>query len=251
MIIGISGLAGSGKDTAADFLVKNHGFVRIGLADPLKRICKEVFDFTDEQLWGPSSERDAPDSRYLRFEPEQECPNCKFGTLEPDGDRLVCRGECGQFIDSHLTPRHALQQLGTEWGRGCYEDVWIDYGLRVAQKLMTDDGMHYHYAEEIGLVVCTSGHQPCNLQTKGVVFSDIRFKNEMAAIKKAGFLWRMKRGKGLGGDAGLHPSEAEQGEVPDKDFDVVIDNNNITLQNLELVVSDRLGMLKARLKALL
>ena len=61
MIVGITGLAGSGKDTAADFLVKNHGFVKVALADVLKRACKEFFAFTDEQLWGPSEKRNAID----------------------------------------------------------------------------------------------------------------------------------------------------------------------------------------------
>ena len=27
--------------------------------------------------------------------PEDECPNCKCGTLGYEGGRLICRGECG------------------------------------------------------------------------------------------------------------------------------------------------------------
>ena len=27
-----------------------------------------------------------------------ECPNCQNGTLAPDGERFVCRGECGQYL---------------------------------------------------------------------------------------------------------------------------------------------------------
>ena len=48
MILGISGLAGSGKDTVADILVKHQQCVKVSFADPLKRICRDVFDFTDE-----------------------------------------------------------------------------------------------------------------------------------------------------------------------------------------------------------
>ena len=77
------------------------------------------------------------------------------------------------------------------------------------------------------------------LPVKGVVFSDIRFKNEMAAVKKAGgFLWRMKRGSGLEGAAGEHSSEAEQREVPDFYFDQVIDNTDISLDKLSALVSE-------------
>jgi len=42
-IIAISGLAGSGKDTAADFLVKNHGFCKISFADEMKRIVMRLY----------------------------------------------------------------------------------------------------------------------------------------------------------------------------------------------------------------
>ena len=45
-IIGVCGQAGAGKDTIADFLVKDHKFVKLSFADPLKRICHDVFDFS-------------------------------------------------------------------------------------------------------------------------------------------------------------------------------------------------------------
>ena len=51
MILGISGLAGSGKDQFATYLGPV-GAVTVALADPLKRIARDVYAFTDEQLWG-------------------------------------------------------------------------------------------------------------------------------------------------------------------------------------------------------
>ena len=116
MIIGLLGVAGSGKDTVADIFVRDHNFVKVAFADPLKRICKDVFAFTDEQLWGPSEKRNAPDERYLRRKIENEF-------LDHIGDE-------------YLTPRFALQQLGSEWGRNCYPNVWVDYALRVAKTLL-------------------------------------------------------------------------------------------------------------------
>ena len=53
-LLGICGKAGSGKDTAAAYLIEKHGFVKLAFADPLKRFAKGVFGFTSEQLWGPS-----------------------------------------------------------------------------------------------------------------------------------------------------------------------------------------------------
>lgn len=205
MLIGISGLAGSGKDTCADFLVRNKSFVKVALADPLKRIARDVFDFTDEQLWGPSSSRNAPDERYPREHgpsPEGRCLCCGFGFDLYPMSLAVSAPQC------YLTPRYALQQLGTEWGRHCYDPVWIEYALRVADDVGREGG--------------------------AVVTSDLRFKNEIDAYRKAGaFLIRVVRpGAGLGGSAGQHVSETEQACIPDEAFDAVIVNDG-TLEELE------------------
>ena len=94
------GSAGAGKDEAATVLLTEYGFQKLSFADPLKRICNDVYEFTDRQLWGSSECRNAIDGRY---------------------------GE--------LTPRKALQTLGDDWGRQNYADTWIEYALRVSAKL--------------------------------------------------------------------------------------------------------------------
>lgn len=55
-IIGICGKKFHGKDTVANYLVKNYGFTKISLGDPLKNAMKNIFCFDDEQLWGNSKE---------------------------------------------------------------------------------------------------------------------------------------------------------------------------------------------------
>lgn len=45
MIIGISGKIQSGKDTIANYLVNKYGFIRIGFADKLKEIAKDLFEW--------------------------------------------------------------------------------------------------------------------------------------------------------------------------------------------------------------
>lgn len=42
-LIGIAGLAGSGKDTVADYLWERHGFTKIAFADPLRRAASAIF----------------------------------------------------------------------------------------------------------------------------------------------------------------------------------------------------------------
>ena len=41
--VGISGKMRSGKDTIAEYMVRNHGFVRVALADRLKELACEMF----------------------------------------------------------------------------------------------------------------------------------------------------------------------------------------------------------------
>ena len=96
MIIGLSGLAGSGKSTVARFLVERRAFVEISLAAPMKRIVQDLFAFSDMQLYGPSSARNDVDPRY------------------------------------GVSPRHVLQTLGTDWGRACWPDVWVSRVIRQA-----------------------------------------------------------------------------------------------------------------------
>jgi len=221
MIIGISGLAGSGKDTAAEFLVEDHSFVRVGLADKLKRILKDVFDFTDEQLWGPSSERNKPDYRYKM----SECPAC--------GGDPKKTGQC-EVGCVYLTARFAAQKLGTEWARACYLNVWVEDVLRTAKMLL--NGPEYRYEKESGIYpsFSSSGYT----ETRGIVIPDVRFKNEMSCIRAAGgHLIRLKRGSGLSTEAldgtySAHSSETEQLEVPDSYFSAVIDNNKLSLEEL-------------------
>ncbi len=213
MIIGITGKAGAGKDTVADLLVREHGFVKVALADPMKRFCKEVLGFTTEQLWGPSEMRNAPDTRLPW----------------PGG------------FNSHLTPRFALQQLGTEWGRACYEDVWIDYAVRVAQKLSVEGG--YTYSAKLGL---EHAWRPGDENWfSPVVIPDVRFRNEFEAIRKAGgYVLKITRpGAGLDGAAGAHVSETESAGWKDEDFDAVIENV-WTLAELPDVVRATVGRLK-------
>ena len=50
-IIGLIGYSGSGKDTIADFLVKNNGYTKIKFGDIVKQVLNDYFiDLTYEDL---------------------------------------------------------------------------------------------------------------------------------------------------------------------------------------------------------
>jgi hypothetical protein len=241
-IVAIMGSARAGKDTTAEYLVKNHRFTRIGLADPMKRFCKEVFAFTDEQLYGDL--RDEPDGRYQRGVAPHDWQLGADGV--PDAwafnhpDAFTC-SRCGvvqegydrqtppipsklapesNFCPTFLTPRFALQTLGTEWGRGCYDNVWIEYGIRMAQELIKG---YSRYDMKTGLEVTEKDTGIC----PGVVFSDLRFQNEFDAMRRAGAIMvRIYREAATAVDGVKnHASEEEQKSISDDDFDVVLYNN--------------------------
>lgn len=51
MLIGICGKAGAGKDTIGDYLVEKFAFKKISLADPIKRLVKDVFALDDHTVY--------------------------------------------------------------------------------------------------------------------------------------------------------------------------------------------------------
>lgn len=203
IIVGVMGNAGSGKDTLADYLVKNHGFVKMSLADEMKRICKRVYDFTDEQLWGPSEKRNTMDLRY---------------------DRAISEINY-EYPLSYLTPRMALQVLGTEWGRRCYLNTWVNFTLRDASRLLMDDRLFYTQQEGLQRLTVAPYVAPA---VRGVVIPDCRFKNEIEAVHQfKGFVIRIKRDvKELTSGVFLHASEEEQKTIPDSAVDYVVTNNS-------------------------
>lgn len=89
-IIGLTGPARTGKDTAAAFLVALTGGYRYAFADPLRAMLKAGLGIDmDEPYW----------------QTHKESPVAAFG---------------------HKSPRQMLQWLGTEWGRNMVDrDIWL------------------------------------------------------------------------------------------------------------------------------
>ena len=101
MIIGFVGFIGSGKDTAADYLVNFHGFRRDSFANTLKDAVSHVFGWDRTLLEGRTAEarawREQVDEWWAK---RLDMPN--------------------------LTPRLMLQLWGTEVCRiGFHDDIWI------------------------------------------------------------------------------------------------------------------------------
>jgi hypothetical protein len=100
MIIGITGLIGSGKDTIADYLTTYHGFKRISFAASLKDAVAHVFGWERELLEGTTKT-----SREWREQVDVWWSN---------------------RLGMEITPRWVLQYWGTEVCRkGFHEDIWV------------------------------------------------------------------------------------------------------------------------------
>ena len=132
MIIGFVGFIGSGKDTAADYLVNFHGFRRDSFANTLKDAVAAVFGWDRVLLEGRTKE-----AREWREQRDEWWSN---------------------RLGKDITPRHILQYWGTEVCRqGFHDDIWIASLENKMRK--TGDN---------------------------IVISDVRFPNEIKAIKSAG-----------------------------------------------------------------
>ena len=100
MIIGITGLISSGKDTIADYLTTYQGFKRISFAASLKDAVAAVFDWDRESLEGTTKA-----SRVWREQKDEWWSN----RLKMD-----------------ITPRWVLQYWGTDVCRNHFHnDIWV------------------------------------------------------------------------------------------------------------------------------
>jgi len=100
MIIGFVGFIGSGKDTAADYLVNFHGFRRDSFANTLKDAVACVFGWDRTMLKGSTKK-----SREWREQRDEWW---------------------SERLGREITPRLMLQLWGTEVCRqGFHDDIWI------------------------------------------------------------------------------------------------------------------------------
>lgn len=138
-IVGLTGPKGSGKDTAADILIKNKKAKgRISFAGPLKEICSKVFEIPMETLTDPVL-KEKPFVEMKRFGApitltaaklkavKRECASRlpeyddKTGFMKYNVDRVSVNGIEGMQMES---PRQLMQVIGTEFIRERIYKSW-------------------------------------------------------------------------------------------------------------------------------
>jgi hypothetical protein len=111
MIIGLSGYARSGKDTAAEVLVERYGFTQIAFADKLRDVLYELNPMiaTEWVTFGGGSSRIHAETIFLQD--------------------VIDNYGWGEYKNTVYGPeiRRLLQRLGTEAGRQTlWDSIWID-----------------------------------------------------------------------------------------------------------------------------
>jgi hypothetical protein len=225
LILALSGQAQVGKDSTADHLVKNHNFLKISLADPIKRYAMSMFDLSYDQLWGDL--KDKLDVRYPRIcgHGHRELKDCEICVKQPD---------C-------FSPREFVQFLGTEFGRRFYPNIWLDMLFRELTNhyLKMEISWNWKYYPERGFEYEENTKSYPEETYDGVVIPDIRFINEINYMEAKGVqLWRIKRpGLFVNSEVAKHSSESEQLSVPDSRFKKLI-NNDSTIEDLYFKIDE-------------
>lgn len=204
MIIGLTGLKGSGKDTVGAYLVKEHSFERRSFADSLKRSFAALFDIP---MWEIENWKN-DDNVYITVGNKN--------TVDVDRSTL---GEASLMIPHDMwspirehTFREALQRYGTESHRDIFgENFWVDQTLPV-------EGFY-------------SG--------RSIVVTDVRFHNEAQRIKDIGghVIKILRPDTTVQSD--LHVSEVEQFNIH-QDYKITNDN---TIENLYEQVEEVIGVI--------
>lgn len=205
MILALCGKRKSGKDTLAQFLIRNTTELfgekftvkRYAFADYLKEICINLLDLPRDKVYGTDEDKDTLTELYWSDLPH-------FCELQRKDVEAFTQGNVSVEVfnawHSKMSIRQILQHIGSEFFRRMNPSCWTNYLLRTIKD------------ESPNLAVIT----------------DCRFPSEADAVKDfGGKVIRLTRS--LRQDA--HQSEIAMNDY--QKFDAVIDNQKQILSQTE------------------
>ena len=164
LIVAISAWKGSGKDTAADYLVANWGFKRIGFADPLKDNVAKEFGISRDTL-------DLPDLKEKPIFRMPVSPKDGFSRLIAEFMFKEFRFANGQSPED-FSYDHDGTFLGVS-GRDSGTLFWTPRALAILEGSTKRSANANHWVQKAA-EKAEDGH--------AYVISDLRYKSEMKAL---------------------------------------------------------------------
>jgi hypothetical protein len=218
MIISLNGAASSGKDTVAKFIKEDKSFCSISFADIIKRFLYKEIGFTKDQLWGSSEKRLYPHPFLTKN----------------DG--------------SELSSRFCCNELGTSLGRDIFNrDIWIILTFKYIEKIIKENKIRNGiYTPWDGWVI--NPWYKFNFfgyNYKHFIINDIRYSNELNAIKAEGgkIIKIIRPGAELPKEYATHSSATEMNSFNEKDIDFTIINDG-TLEELRQKTTNIMALIK-------
>lgn len=180
-LIGLAGPARVGKDTVADYLVEERGFIKFSFSDALYAEVSKAFDVPIDALQR-SDLKELP-TQWLAL---HMCDNAQAinAMIEPNN------GDSDYFRNCPRSPRWVLQRWGTAYRRAQDPDYWIKKADA--------------FIEEF-LKATAAGDIP---PSGGLVNTSVRFANEQQFIRdRGGEVWHIYRRKAEAEHLGTYESE--------------------------------------------
>jgi hypothetical protein len=109
IIIGLTGYIGSGKDTVADILVKDHGFTKVAFADPIKAEVRRL----------------DPIIGFEQFSGCDDCPDEVEPVRLSDAEKFGFKGDSIKDSPWAEEVRDLWQKYGTELHRADDPNYWV------------------------------------------------------------------------------------------------------------------------------
>lgn len=94
-LVGLTGVARSGKDTVGGYMVSHYDFLQYAFANPIRKVASAMFGLPENVFEGDNEDREVPDPFW------------------------------------GISPREMLQKIGTEGARDVFgQDIWVKHAHR-------------------------------------------------------------------------------------------------------------------------
>lgn len=218
MIIGLAAKKQAGKSSLAKFIrdmLVDSKVKEISFAQPLKEFIHEEFTIPKNHLYGTDAEKNYPLCTWGEIFSGQ-CLNA----YKKQSRALLSAREIMQIVGTDVMRHCKLNYLERKYEASCkyFVEKWFGKGVLPFESIWVDLSIM-----EIKRLKATN---------EGDVFviPDVRFHNEVAAIKNAGGkIVRLYRDTGCE-DSIVHESEKQLDEMEDTSFDFIVkeeDNKNL------------------------